>query len=111
MHRFLLPANNGCRSSRVGCLRSWSKQPTAAESTNRIGGGTDGTGGERDHPESIGEDVVITTEQIVTEAKEEVIEAPSRIRQILHQLAAMGKRDSVRSSASGIGCCCRLGPC
>jgi hypothetical protein len=53
-------------------------------------------------PESIGEEVVATTEQIVAEAKEEVIEAPSRIRQILHQmLAAVGERASVRPSVSG----------
>ena len=52
-------------------------------------------------PESITEEVVVTTEQIVAEAKKEVIEAPSRIRQILRQLAAKWERAGVRSSASG----------
>ena len=47
------------------------------------------------------EELVVTTEQIMAEAKEGVIEAPSRIRQILGHLAAMGERASVRSSASG----------
>ena len=51
-------------------------------------------------PEGITEEVVVTTEQIVAEAKEEVIEAPSRIRQILRQLATVWGRASVRSSAS-----------
>ena len=46
------------------------------------------------------EELVVTTEQIMAEAKEGVIEAPSRIRQILAHLAAMGERASVRSSAS-----------
>ena len=54
-------------------------------------------------PESVGEEVVVTTEQIVAEAKEGVIEAPSRIRQILGQLAAMWERASVRPSVSGSG--------
>jgi gamma-glutamyl:cysteine ligase YbdK (ATP-grasp superfamily) len=47
------------------------------------------------------EEVVVTTEQIVSEAKEGVIEAPSRIRQILGYLAAMGEHASVRSNVSG----------
>ena len=51
-------------------------------------------------PESIGEEVVVTTEEILTEAKEEIIEAPSRIRQMLRQLATVWGRASVRSSAS-----------
>jgi uncharacterized protein YukE len=37
----------------------------------------------------------------VTEAKEEVKEAPSRIREKLSQLAAVWEGASVRSSASG----------
>jgi hypothetical protein len=40
------------------------------------------------------------TEEIVAEAKEEAIEAPSRIRQKLGQLAAVWERASVWSSAS-----------
>ncbi len=40
------------------------------------------------------------TEEIVAEAKEEAIEAPSRIRQKLRHLAAVWGRASVRSSAS-----------
>ena len=51
-------------------------------------------------PESIGEEVVVTTEEILTEAKEEVIEAPSKIRQMLRQLATVWEHASVRSSAS-----------
>jgi hypothetical protein len=42
----------------------------------------------------------ITTEEIVTDAKEEVKAAPSRIRKKLHQLAAVWEDASVRSSAS-----------
>jgi hypothetical protein len=52
-------------------------------------------------PEILGEEIVATTEEIVPEAKEEVIQAPSRIRQILRQWAAMWERASVRSSVSG----------
>ena len=51
-------------------------------------------------PESIGEEVVVTTEEILTEAKEEIIEAPSRIRQMLRQLVTVWGRASARSSAS-----------
>jgi uncharacterized protein YukE len=40
------------------------------------------------------------TEEILAEAKEEAIEATSRIRQKLGQLAAVWERASVRSSAS-----------
>ena len=47
------------------------------------------------------EEVMITTEEIVAEAKEEAIEAPSRIGKTLRQLAAVWERASVRSSASG----------
>jgi hypothetical protein len=52
-------------------------------------------------PEGVGEEVMVTTEQILTEAKEGVIEAPSRIRRVLGQLAAMLERTSVRESVSG----------
>jgi uncharacterized protein YukE len=51
-------------------------------------------------PEGITEEIVVTTEEVVAEAKEEATEAPSRIRQKLRQLAAVWERDSVRSSAS-----------
>ena len=47
------------------------------------------------------EEIKITTEEIVAEAKEEVKEAPSRIRKKLHQLAAVWKGANVRLSASG----------
>jgi len=40
-------------------------------------------------------------EEIVAEAKEEVKEAPSRMRKKLRQLAAVWEGASVRSSASG----------
>ena len=46
------------------------------------------------------EEIVVTTEEIVAEAKEEIIEAPSRIRQMLRQLATVWGGASVRSSAS-----------
>jgi hypothetical protein len=52
-------------------------------------------------PEGITEEMVATTEELVAEAKEEAIEAPSRIRQKLRQLAAVWERSSARSSASG----------
>ena len=42
----------------------------------------------------------IITEEIVADAKEEVIEAPSRISKKLRQLAAVWEGASVRSSAS-----------
>jgi hypothetical protein len=47
------------------------------------------------------EEIKFTTEEIVAEAKEEVKEAPSRLREKLRQLAAVWERTSVRSSASG----------
>ena len=47
------------------------------------------------------EEIMVATEEIVTEAKEEVKEAPSNIRKQLRQLAAVWESDSVRSSASG----------
>ena len=43
----------------------------------------------------------IITEEIVAEAKDEVKEAPSRIRKTLRQLAAVWEGASDRSSASG----------
>ena len=53
-------------------------------------------------PESTpAEEIKVATEEIVAEAKEEVKEAPSRIRNKLNQLAAVWERASVRSSASG----------
>jgi hypothetical protein len=47
------------------------------------------------------EEIKVTTEQIVAEAKDEVKEAPSRIRNKLRHLAALWEGTSVRSSASG----------
>jgi hypothetical protein len=47
------------------------------------------------------EEVKVATEEIVAEAKDEVKEAPSRIRKNLRQLAAVWEGASVRSSASG----------
>ena len=47
------------------------------------------------------EEIKVSTEQIVAEAKEEVKEAPSRLRAKLRQLAALWEGASVRSSASG----------
>jgi hypothetical protein len=47
------------------------------------------------------EEIKASTEEIVADAKEEVKEAPSRIRNKLGQLAAVWERASVRSSASG----------
>ena len=47
------------------------------------------------------EEIKVSTEQIVAEAKEEVKEAPSRLRAKLRQLAAVWEGASVRSSASG----------
>ena len=47
------------------------------------------------------EEIKVSTEQIVAEAKQEVKEAPSRLRAKLRQLAAVWERASVRSSAAG----------
>ena len=47
------------------------------------------------------EEIKVSTEQIVAEAKEEVKEAPSRLRAKLRQLAAVWEGASVWSSASG----------
>ena len=41
-------------------------------------------------------EVVATTEEIVTEAKEEAIEAPSRLRRKLRELEAVWERASVQ---------------
>jgi predicted esterase YcpF (UPF0227 family) len=46
------------------------------------------------------EEIKVSTEQIVAEAKEEVKEAPSRLRAKLRQLAAVWEGANVRSSAS-----------
>jgi len=51
-------------------------------------------------PELVGAEIVATTEEIVADVKEEAIEAPSRIRRKLRQLAAVWERVSVRLSAS-----------
>jgi hypothetical protein len=47
------------------------------------------------------EEIMVTTEEIVAEAKDEVKEVPSRIRNKLRQLAALWESTNVRSSASG----------
>jgi hypothetical protein len=47
------------------------------------------------------EQIKVSTEEIVTEAKDEVKEAPSRIRIKLRRWAAGWEGASVRSSASG----------
>jgi uncharacterized protein YukE len=41
------------------------------------------------------EEIMVTTEEIVAEAKEEVKEAPSRLRQKLHELEAIWERASI----------------
>jgi hypothetical protein len=46
------------------------------------------------------EEIKVATEEIVAEAKEEAIEAPSRIRKNLRRWAAVWAGASVRSSAS-----------
>ncbi len=46
------------------------------------------------------EEIKVTAEEIVADAKEEVKEAPSRIRNKLRQLAAVWEGANVRSSAS-----------
>ena len=47
------------------------------------------------------EEIKVATEEIVAEAKEEVKEAPSRVRAKLRQLAAVWEGANVRSSAAG----------
>ena len=49
------------------------------------------------------EELKLSSEQIVAEAKEEVKEVPSRLRKKLRQLAAVWEGANVRSSASGSG--------
>lgn len=50
---------------------------------------------------TLAEEIKVSTEEIVADAKDEVKEAPSRIRKKLRQLAAVWERASIRSSASG----------
>jgi hypothetical protein len=47
-------------------------------------------------PEIVGEEIVATTEEIVTEVKEEVIEAPSRLREKFRRLEALWGRTAVQ---------------
>jgi arginine repressor len=47
-------------------------------------------------PEIITEEIVATTEEIAAEVKEEVIEAPSRLRRKLRELEAMWERASIQ---------------
>ena len=47
-------------------------------------------------PEIIGEEIVATTEEIAAEVKEEVIEAPSKLRTKLRELEAMWERASTQ---------------
>jgi uncharacterized protein YukE len=42
------------------------------------------------------EEIMITTEEIVAEAKEEAKEAPSKLRQRLHELQATWERASIQ---------------
>jgi len=42
------------------------------------------------------EEIMVTTEEIAAEAKEEVKEAPSRLRQKLHELEATWERASIQ---------------
>jgi hypothetical protein len=42
------------------------------------------------------EEIMVTTEEIVAEAKEEAKEAPSRLRQKLHELQATWERASIQ---------------
>ena len=47
-------------------------------------------------PEIIGEEIVATTEEIAAEVKEEVIEAPSRLREKFRRLEALWDRTAVQ---------------
>ena len=47
-------------------------------------------------PEIIGEEIVATTEEIAAEVKEEVIEAPSKLRAKLRELEATWERASTQ---------------
>ncbi len=49
-----------------------------------------------DAPEIIGEEIAATTEEIVAEVKEEVIEAPSRLREKFRRLEAVWGRAAVQ---------------
>jgi len=44
----------------------------------------------------LAEEIMVTTEEIVAEAKEEAKEAPSRLRQKLHELQATWERASIQ---------------
>jgi hypothetical protein len=50
--------------------------------------------------ENMTEEIIVSPEEIVDGVKEEVKEAPSRIRQNLRQLVTVWERPSGRSSAS-----------
>jgi hypothetical protein len=50
--------------------------------------------------ENITEEIIVSPEELVDGVKEELKEAPSRVRQKLRQLATVWGRASVRSSAS-----------
>ncbi|HVF01000.1 MAG TPA: hypothetical protein VNA27_06630 [Rubrobacteraceae bacterium] len=50
--------------------------------------------------ENITEEIIVSPEELVDGVKEEVKEAPSRVRQKPRQLATVWGRASVRSSAS-----------
>ena len=50
--------------------------------------------------ENITEEIIVSPEQLVDEVKEEAIEAPSRLREKLRQLATVWGRVSVQSNAS-----------
>jgi hypothetical protein len=47
------------------------------------------------------EEIIVSSEEGVDEVKEEIKKVPSRLRQKLHRLAAVGERVSVRSRVSG----------
>ena len=47
-------------------------------------------------PEIITEEIVATTEEIAAEVKEEVVEAPSRLRRKLRELETMWERASIQ---------------
>ena len=47
-------------------------------------------------PEIVTEEIVATTEEIVTEVKEEVIEGPSRLREKFRRFEAMWGRAAVQ---------------
>ncbi len=47
-------------------------------------------------PEIVTEEIVATTEEIAAEVKEEVVEAPSRLREKFHRLEALWGRTAVQ---------------